>query len=222
MRLEESKIKQAILHPESEVRYTAVEYFSESYSQDKTVIPLVIQAVEKYGWQHAYRLISRGSSLPHTEESMAWILNELNREIDKEDMDQVNYLFNLGRMLCNAQIGLLLQHKSEIVESQGLWPEVKKAILERLKMLSWDGETCWKTLEKFCETGKDKHYTNEVDLGHTSRIIEALARDGEKYVDRMLSLLSCDIEDFENNPMKWMEPLLVELAGEMRSEAVIS
>ncbi len=221
MRLEENKIKQAILHPESEVRYTAVKYFSDSYSEDRTVIPLVIQAVGKYGWQHSYSLIGLGSTLPHTEESMAWVLNELNRNIDKKEENQVNYLFNLGRMLCNAEPGLLLQHESEIIESPGLLHDFKNAILERLKMLSWDGDTCWNALEDFCEAGKDKQFVSDVNLDYASRIVEALARDIEKYIDQIQSLLSCEVKDFENNPMSWMEPLLVELVGEMRLEQAI-
>ncbi len=34
-------------------------------------------------------------------------------------------------------------------------------------------------------------------------------------------MLSREIHDFENNPMKWMEPLLIELAGEMQLESAI-
>ena len=46
MRLSESTIKAAILHPEEEIRLTAARYFSGSFSQDETIMPLVIQAVE--------------------------------------------------------------------------------------------------------------------------------------------------------------------------------
>ncbi len=49
MRLPEARIKETILHPEEEVRLSAIAYFSRSHSQDETVMPLVIQAVEKYG-----------------------------------------------------------------------------------------------------------------------------------------------------------------------------
>lgn len=42
MRLPEEKINEAILHPEEEIRLTAVSYFADSYSQDPTIMPLVI------------------------------------------------------------------------------------------------------------------------------------------------------------------------------------
>jgi hypothetical protein len=48
--------------------------------------------------------------------------------------------------------------------------------------------------------------------------VEALARQGEKYVERTLDLLGKEVEDFETDPMAWLEIFLVELAGEMRLE----
>ncbi|NIR70278.1 hypothetical protein GWO43_21020 [candidate division KSB1 bacterium] len=136
MRLPESKIKQGILHPEAKVRYTAVGYFSESYSRDPSVMPLVIEAVEKYGWKGAYYLIGHASSLAQTEDTLRWIFHELNREIDKNDMDQVNYLYNLGRMLYRTDPGLLLRHETDIIECRGLFKGVSQSIAERIEMLS--------------------------------------------------------------------------------------
>jgi hypothetical protein len=60
-----------------------------------------------------------------------------------------------------------------------------------------------------------------VDFGHGSRVVEALARQSEKYVDRTLDLLARKVEDFETDPMTWLEIFLVLLAGEMRLERAI-
>ena len=49
MRLPESKIKEAILHPDADIRERAVRYFDDSFSRDVSVMPLVIEAVERYG-----------------------------------------------------------------------------------------------------------------------------------------------------------------------------
>jgi hypothetical protein len=51
MRLSEEEIKKGILHPGTKVREMAVRYFADSFSQDPTIMPLVIQAIEKYGWR---------------------------------------------------------------------------------------------------------------------------------------------------------------------------
>jgi hypothetical protein len=55
MRLSEARIKQAILSPELDIRQRAMRYFSVCHSNDEGVVPLVIQAVEKYGREDAYQ-----------------------------------------------------------------------------------------------------------------------------------------------------------------------
>jgi hypothetical protein len=42
-------LKQAILHPQLEIRQRALRYFSVCHSDDERVVPLVIQAVKRYG-----------------------------------------------------------------------------------------------------------------------------------------------------------------------------
>ena len=51
MRYPEDKIKEAILHPDPEIRDRATGYFAKSFSPDPTIMPLVIKAVETYGRQ---------------------------------------------------------------------------------------------------------------------------------------------------------------------------
>jgi hypothetical protein len=57
MRFLESTIKAAILHPEEEVRVTAVTYFCGSFSPDESIMPLVILAVETHGRGKAFRIL---------------------------------------------------------------------------------------------------------------------------------------------------------------------
>jgi hypothetical protein len=44
-----------------------------------------------------------------------------------------------------------------------------------------------------------------VDFGQASRVVEALARKGERDVGRILDLLAKEVEDFENDPRSWLE-----------------
>ena len=60
-----------------------------------------------------------------------------------------------------------------------------------------------------------------MDFGHASRVVKALAHKGEKDIDRLLELLGQKVEDFETDPMTWLEIFLVMLAGEMRLERAI-
>jgi hypothetical protein len=54
MRYPEDKIKEAILHPDLDVRDTAIRYFSSSASPGHTLMPLAIQAIERYGRTRAF------------------------------------------------------------------------------------------------------------------------------------------------------------------------
>ena len=81
MRLSEDKIKEAILHPDMEIRDRAATYFGKSFSADHTIMPVVIKAVETYGRQNdAYRLIGASRDLPQSEDTIAWVIDELNDE----------------------------------------------------------------------------------------------------------------------------------------------
>ncbi len=50
MRFPEDKIKEAILHPDPEIRRRATRYFSNSYSPDPSIMAQVIKAVQTL-WQ---------------------------------------------------------------------------------------------------------------------------------------------------------------------------
>jgi hypothetical protein len=68
MRYPDDKIKEAILHPDIEIRNRAVRYFANSFSTNTSLMPLVIKAVETYGRQdNAYRLVGASSKLSQTE-----------------------------------------------------------------------------------------------------------------------------------------------------------
>ena len=202
MRLPEEKVKQAILAPDAEVRERAVRYFSDSFSEDAALVPLVIEAVKRYGREGAYHLVGSCTQLIHTEESISWVIDEL----DREDAHQYeNYAFNLTRVLCHADPALLVHRDSQIIESRHFFAGLRDSFLERIEMLSWDDATCWRELEVVCEEGKDKQHSNEVDLDRARHILEALARSGSQCENKVHSVLSQEIVSFKNNPMKLLD-----------------
>jgi hypothetical protein len=218
MRFPEDKIKQAILHPDPELRDRATRYFAKSYSLDPSIMPLVIQAVGTYGRHDAYRMIGLGRNLQQTEDTVGWVIDELN----DEQCDQYeSYAYNLSRLLVKADPALLLPKESKILKARHFLPELRAPFTERLRMLPWNAATCWRELERFCEESKDKEYTNEVDLGHARRIVEALARYGQECEEKVHAILSEQVDDYSHHPMKWLEPLVVRLAGQAHLESTI-
>ena len=119
MRFPEDKIKEAILHPDLEIRDRATDYFAKSYSHDVSIMAQVMKAVETYGRQDAYRLIGPSRDLPQTAESIAWVIDELN---DDQSDRYENYTYNLSMVLVEADLALLLPKESSILEARCFLP----------------------------------------------------------------------------------------------------
>jgi hypothetical protein len=216
MRLPESKIKEAIVHPEKLVRQEALLYFADCYSRDAEVIPLAITAIETFGRSSAFLHLHALAQLAQTEATVEWAVRELHREEDKAE-DQDSYFPALSRLLCSAAPQLVAPRADQILQTPGFFKELAHEFRERLRLATWDADQCWHELERICTEGVG----TDVDLGHASRVVEALARQGDKYIDRILELLAKEVGDFETDPMTWLEIFLVELAGEMRLERAI-
>ncbi len=181
-------------------------------------MPLIIKAIETFGRENAITLMGQGTVLPHTDETIDWIVDELNNE---ENDQFINYTFNLSRALFHADASILLPKESAILKSLFFHRDLHFAFSERLKMHSWDEATCWKELEDFCEENKSIKHINEVNLGYAKWIVESLARFGKDCEEKVLSILEEKIEDLTDNPMIWLEPMIVRLAGELRLESTI-
>lgn len=218
LRLSEDRIREAILDTDPEIRQRAVRYFAKSFSTDTSVMPLVIKAVETFGREDAYHLIGLSRDLPQAEDTIDWIIDELN---NSQSDQHENYTYNLSMVLAKADATLLLPNESAILESPHISPGLHASFSERLQMLSWDEATCWRELEGFCEEGKDKQYINDVNLGYANRIVEALSRYGDECEEKVHNVLEQKIEDYHHNPMKWLEPLMVRLAGEMQLDSTV-
>ena len=220
MRLPETKIKEAILHPEKMVRQEALLYFAGCYSRDAEVMPLVIKAIQTYGRQEAFLQVYVLDHLVQTQATVEWAITELHRHEDKVD-DHDSYFPTLCRLLLSAEPQLVAPRADEILQAPGFLKNLAPEFRKRLQLASWDANQCWTELEHICAKGTGKHHPLDVDFGHASRVVKALARKGEKDIDRLLELLGQKVEDFETDPMTWLEIFLVMLAGEMRLERAI-
>src|SRR3989304_422343 len=96
MRVRESVIKEAILHPNEEIRNLAVEYFTDSFTSDTTIMPLVIQAVEQYGDERGIRILRALRRLPQSGETLDWLVEEL-----QADNRLDSYRFALATVICS-------------------------------------------------------------------------------------------------------------------------
>ena len=111
MRFPEGKIKEAILHPDLEIRDRATSYFAKSYSHGRFRHgPRSSRPWRLMAGSDAYRLIGPSRDLPQTEETIAWVIDELN---DDPSDQYENYTYNLSMVLVEADPALLLPRESD-------------------------------------------------------------------------------------------------------------
>ena len=222
MRLAEEKIKQGILHPDPWVREAAVGYFVKSFSRDAGVMPLVIEAVETYGWQDAVLCMPGWKNLVQTRPTIEWVIETLGREPSEPAAMWKDFCGKLWRVLSAADARLLRDYEERIVDGfDDPDLDAVESVTARVRLLDADPDACWRDLEDFCEQVKGKKYINDVNIGHAYRLVEALARRGWRYAERMLAKLREKIVEYDNNPLSWMQPLVARLAGCMRMHAAV-
>ena len=178
----------------------------------------VIKAVETYGRQDAYRLIGLSRDLPQTEESIAWVIDELN---DEQSDEYENYTYNLSMVLVEADPALLLPKESADPggppfpsrPASGLHRAARGCSrgTRRLAGGSWKS-SARRRRQAVHQRGRP---------GPCRRIVEALARHGEECEEKVHALLGQKVEDYGQSPMKWMEPLVVRLAGQAHLDSTV-
>ena len=70
------RVKEGILHADQDVRDAAANFFGKAFSSDPTVMPLVIQAIERCGFDDAFSTHSFLKNLVQTDETVSWLIRQ--------------------------------------------------------------------------------------------------------------------------------------------------
>ena len=213
MRLPAETIKEAILHPDREVREAAVFYFADSHSPDPTIMPLVIQAIDRYGLD-AFSIYS--FDLAQTNDTVAWLVKEIERVGEGSDERHRDYAYSLRRALRRSDPELLKQHFATIDSLQKLDSVSKAKITDRIALASLTADELWDELSKFCAAHDDEMLEDE-DYEHGRSVVTALAPYREQFEQQVLQCL-----EHPDQCTGWLEVFMVRLAGEMKLEAAVS
>jgi len=219
-RLPADAIKQGLLHPDADVRFTALHHFADAHSPDASVMPVVIDALEKYGRHGTFQFLHLITNLAQSEATVAWAVKELTTRPARTEEER-NYLRVLARLLSDADPRLVRPHNDTLQVAPAFGPEFRSRVARRITYLSQDGDALWRELEAICEAGMNKQYVKDVRWADGLDIVEELARQGEQHADRVMDLLKLKVENYEGSPHAWMEPLAVSLAGKLRHEPAI-
>jgi hypothetical protein len=220
MRITESKIIESLLHPEEAVRLTALRYFTQSPCQDRTLMPLVIQAVEKYGrGEVAFSILRCADSLPQTPETVAWLTGELAKEWDLDDVGNDNYCFAIALILGDASVELL---RPEFADLPCFPVELEERFRRRLGMeaQNWGWDRTWQELENMGHVAQRQDDWRMDDKRWASLFVKRLARHRDK-ASEVLNLLHRRYRGYDRELMNWLDSSVVELAGQMRLEEAI-
>ena len=217
MRLPADKVKEAILHSDRDVRDAAVFYFANSFSSDPTIMPLVIEAIEKLGFDSAYQTCAFLKNIVQTDESVRWLIQQLKKLGQPANEKEAEPVLAYLSALVHADPAVLKNHEAEIMAIDDLDPDTKDAITERIWFQGRPAEELWGDFEEFCRTHRDDESIAEEDFAFACRVVEALGRRQDQYADAVLEIIDGETDEIGT----WKKNFAIRLAGEMKLEAAI-
>ena len=224
MRSTTEEIKLGIVHADREVRETALEAFRKCLSDDPTVMPLLIQAVDRYGWEDACFPFYGAHPLVQTAETVEWLIDRLKQR----EPEQANsslwkcWMRFLSRQLSAAPPEILAPHEPKLGEIAALNTDALEHILERLRLAALDRDEFLRELDEYCEQSAEDYEPIDMVGDCLSRYSETLVRADPDCANRLLELLSAPIpEDAEGDADYWMQTIATEAAGLMRLSGAV-
>jgi HEAT repeat protein len=204
------RIKPYLLHEDVHVRRAAAEYLGDSRSRDPEIIPLILDACERYDDPENIRGLAQLDRLLMTEVALDRVLGHLARA------SEANVISHLNRAIALAPGVVLAARESAVRETPNVFPETLARVEHRRDLVSWSGERIWEELRDVARRFKEEDDTGEIDGDYADDLIEALAchnvPDAKTVCDLLVSL-----EPEEG----WLEIFLADLAGRRRiAEAV--
>lgn len=218
MRASPERIRQAILHAEGEIRRTALRYFSDSWSQDATVMPLVVRAVEQYGREAGCALLRDAGDLVQTEDTLRWLEDQLRGPLDPSDLVDDDYRWAAALTLCAADPAQLLAGHADAAKLPCFPEPLVEYFHKRLDMHAWDWDRAWNALvdlgRKALAQGSFR--PEDGDLEHL--LLEALARCARGQGGPEERLWDLVERTGDARLRDWLRPAMMDLLGRVGAE----
>jgi hypothetical protein len=226
MRLNDNQVIEGITHWCPFVRQHAVRYFAEARASNTGAMRAVIDGVRKYGWKDFLVASHCVEDLAQDEASVRWYIDELAKaavEGYRPHPTRIGFRDRLAGVLAGADVNLLRRFQCEVFELERVPLRERERIVLRMRLSDLDAVSCWRELESFCEREKHTRYGSELDVQTAEALVEAIARHGDRLVDRVERVLEDGehMEDWRDNPLSWLEGFAVQIAGRMRHEAAV-
>jgi len=216
MRLASAQVKEAILHADQDVRQFAVQYFSDAFSLDPEILPLVIQAIERHGPQEAFRAYSFMDELVQSDSTVDWLLGRIESDEFLTDEENDTFLDGCLRTLAATPPAVLRPRYDRIMSLAILDDETRRLIEETLEFAARSPDELWQELEAFCHEqdahiNDDNYVIPEDALLRMDHLADALGLDHNSLGERVLTILT------RAEPVGyWLDGYASRAAGAMR------
>jgi hypothetical protein len=199
------QIKPHLLDEDPLVRDAAVDYFGDSWSQDPDLVPMVLEACQRYGAAENLGGLVACSRFPLTEPALDLVLTNLAAARDQ------NVAYHLNQVIAHAPIELWIRREAAIRANPHFDPQLIPRLQRRRDLAAWSGDKLWEELQDFARRSEDQHYVGSIDHAYADALLDALAVQPMPDTDTVCRLLRSP-EAAEG----WLEIFLIDLAGTRR------
>ncbi len=144
------EIKKGLSHSNPFVREQALRYFTNAFSDDPTVMSLVVEAVQKLQWTGALAPHLELARLQQTPQTLAWFIDQL--EQTRPSPKHLDLHSSLWRIVAAADVNLLRPHQERLLRVEGV--DYHNIVEERLRLAALTLPTAGRKLRRFANRRK--------------------------------------------------------------------
>ncbi len=207
--LSDRYLKPYLLHERIVVRNEVTKYFADFQSQDVDLLPLVLQACDRYGYEGSSLSLSLASKFVVTEKALLHLTERLNEQHTFENLVRLNHILEETPLPLVQQYETLLRQTKYIAEPTWHRFDQRMSLSEKMP------EELFSLLQEYSKEC-DYEYINEVDYRYVEDVLDRLAETDYPSEEHVCSLLrSPSIEG------TYLEFFLIDLSGKRRLKSAI-
>ncbi len=206
-----------LLHEDEPVRNAVVEYFADKWHQDEGIVPMILQACDRWGGEENMSGLHACRRFPITEQAFLDLVARSSSMAETTGMAGVNVSYHLNQAIATAPVGLLLKHETALLENPHQTREAMDFIQHRREFAGWSAQQLWEELQDYARRSEEKKNANDINHAYVDTLVEALAP-----CDVPDAATLCTLLKSPDNEHSWLEIFLIDLAGERRVHETIA
>jgi hypothetical protein len=100
----------------------ALRYFTLSFSRDRSIMPVAVQAIDKYGWEESFYGVWMVQNLPQTNETLLWLVGQADGpgRLPQSAISDIPIIFSTLARECDVESVLAVPQVASLAGGQGL------------------------------------------------------------------------------------------------------